>query len=87
MELLVVFVRVYLEQDQDRLEVASAIESLEGVERVWIKEEAAKDLELPLDREGDLAVVADKRFVIGGRETDHDLSALKETSSNPWQPS
>ena len=71
------FVRVYLEQDQDRLEVASAIESLEGVERVWIKEEAAKDLELPLDREGDLAVVADKRFVIGGRETDHDLSALK----------
>ena len=56
--------------------MASAIESLEGVERVWIKEEAAKDLELPLDREGDLAVVADKRFVIGGKETDHDLSAL-----------
>ena len=50
------FVRVYLEHDQDRLEVASAIESLEGVERVWIKEEAAKDLELPLDREGDLAL-------------------------------
>ena len=40
-------------------------------------EKVAGELELPLDREGDLAVIADKITVIGGREKDHDLSALK----------
>ena len=34
-------------------------------------------MEQPLDREGDIAVVADKKTVIGGRQVDHDLSALK----------
>ena len=34
-------------------------------------------LEQPLDREGDIAVVGDKKTVIGGRAVDHDLSALK----------
>ena len=46
-------------------------------DRVWTAENVAKELEQPLDREGDLAVVADKRTVIGGSEKDHDLSALK----------
>ncbi len=31
----------------------------------------------PGGREGDLAVLADARTVIGGREADHDLSGLK----------
>ena len=47
------------------------------MEKVWTAENVAKELEQPLDREGDLAVVADKRTVIGGSEKDHDLSALK----------
>jgi phosphonoacetate hydrolase len=47
------------------------------VEKVWTAENAAKELEQPLDREGDLAVAADKKTVIGGSEKDHDLSALK----------
>ena len=47
------------------------------MENVWTAENVAKEFELPLDREGDLAVVADKKTVIGGSKNDHDLSALK----------
>ena len=71
------FVRIYLEKEQDRKKVSEIVQAMEGVEKVWTAENVAKDLELPLDREGDLAVVADKRTVIGGSEKDHDLSALK----------
>ena len=71
------FVRIYLKKEQDRNRVAEFVTSLEGVEQVWTAENVAKELEQPLDREGDLAVVADKKTVIGGSEKDHDLSALK----------
>jgi phosphonoacetate hydrolase len=37
----------------------------------------ARELEQPLDREGDVAVMGDEKTVIGGRAVDHDLSALK----------
>jgi len=71
------FVRIYLKQKQDRNKVAEIVQSISGIEKVWTAESVAKELEQPLDREGDLAVVADKRTVIGGSEKDHDLSALK----------
>ena len=48
-----------------------------GIERVWLAEDVASELEQPLDREGDVAVMGDKLTVIGGRSVDHDLSALK----------
>jgi phosphonoacetate hydrolase len=57
--------------------VINVIESLNGVEQVWTAENVAKELEQPLDREGDLAVVSDKKTVIGGSKKNHDLSALK----------
>ena len=71
------FVRIYLEKKVDRNKVYEIVQGIEGVEKVWTAENVAKELEQPLDREGDLAVVADKRTVIGGSEKDHDLSALK----------
>ena len=71
------FVRIYLENKDYRNKVYDIVKAIEGVEKVWTAENAAKELEQPLDREGDLAVVADKRTVIGGSEKDHDLSALK----------
>ena len=71
------FVRIYLENKDDQNKVYDIVKAIEGVEKVWTAENAAKELEQPLDREGDLAVVADKRTVIGGSEKDHDLSALK----------
>ena len=71
------FVRIYLEKKDNQNKVYDIVKAIEGVEKVWTAENAAKELEQPLDREGDLAVVADKRTVIGGSEKDHDLSALK----------
>ncbi len=71
------FVRIYLENGQDPTEVSEFVQAIDGVEKVWTAENAAKELEQPLDREGDLAVAADKKTVIGGSEKDHDLSALK----------
>jgi len=71
------FVRIYLKNKDDRNKVYDVVKAIEGVEKVWTAENVAKELEQPLDREGDLAVVADKRTVIGGSKIDHDLSALK----------
>ena len=71
------FVRIYLEKKEDQNKVYEIVQAIEGVEKVWTAENVAKELEQPLDREGDLAVAADKRTVIGGSEKDHDLSALK----------
>lgn len=71
------FVRIYLDKKEDQNKVYDIVQAIEGVEKVWTAENVAKELEQPLDREGDLAVVADKRTVIGGSEKDHDLSALK----------
>ena len=71
------FVRVYC---RDGLRVEQAIEAIAdapGVERVLSREGASRELDLPFDREGDLAVLADARTVIGSREADHDLSGLK----------
>ena len=71
------FVRIYLQKEQDINKVSEIVQKIEGVENVWTAENVAKELEQPLDREGDLAVVADKKTVIGGSEKDHNLSALK----------
>ena len=71
------FVRIYLGNKDDQNKVYETVQGIEGAEKVWTAENVAKELEQPLDREGDLAVVADKRTVIGGSEKDHDLSALK----------
>jgi len=71
------FVRIYLEDKNNLKKVYEIVQAVEGVENVWTAENVAKELEQPLDREGDLAVVADKRTVIGSRKKDHNLSALK----------
>lgn len=49
----------------------------EGISEVYSKYDAAKQLELPVDRIGDIIVLAEKSFVLGRRERDHDLSLLK----------
>ncbi len=71
------FVRVYQQGGSSIDEIHEVISNVPGVEKCWTSEDAARDLEQPLDREGDLAVAGDKKTVIGGRSVDHDLSALK----------
>ena len=71
------FVRIYITGGAEREKVIEIAQGQSGIKKVWTAEEIAEELEQPLDREGDVAVMGDKRTVIGGRAVDHDLSALK----------
>lgn len=70
------FVRVYLEKKEDLAACIAFCSSLPQAEKVLAGDEAARILEMPLDREGDFVVVAKKNAVIGGRGEEHDLSNL-----------
>lgn len=67
------FATVYLSED-----VKGRIGSLEGIELVLTREEAAQRFELPPERIGDLVVVSTRHVVIGTSKARHDLSGLKE---------
>lgn len=71
------FVRVYCHRGHRAEEVLEIVSDLTGVAQAWSAESVARELEQPLDREGDVAVMGDAYTVIGSRETEHDLSALK----------
>ncbi len=71
------FVRVYCHEGLPVERAAEAVADAPGVERVLTREAASREFDLPWGREGDLAVLADARTVIGSREADHDLSGLK----------
>lgn len=72
------FVRVYAKSASDVSSMLSFIKSLSGVALVLSAAEAAEYLELSLDREGDIVVVAVKNAVIGSKKEEHDLSNLGE---------
>ena len=71
------FVRVYITGETKRERILEITENITGIEKVWTAENVAEEFELPVDREGDIAIAGDKKTVIGGRQLDHDLSALK----------
>jgi phosphonoacetate hydrolase len=54
-----------------------ALAGLEGVEGVLDRSAAAASFDLPVDRIGDLVVLADARTVLGKSPEAHDLSALE----------
>ena len=71
------FVRVYCHDGLAADRVIEAIEGTPGIEKIMTAETVCRELEQPLDREGDVVVLADKVTVIGSRAVDHDLSGLK----------
>ena len=71
------FVRVYCNDGLSAEAVAEAVRTVPGVAKAWLAPEVAEELQQPLDREGDVAVMGDAKTVIGSRAEDHDLSALK----------
>ena len=71
------FVRVYCHAETTSAQVIEVIKDTPGISKIWTSEEVATELEQPLDREGDLAVMGDAVTVIGARAVDHDLTALK----------
>ncbi|KJR79937.1 phosphonoacetate hydrolase [Sporothrix schenckii 1099-18] len=73
------FVRVHILDESFRSQAPAMVEYLRGlpaVEAALLKEDAARQLEMPLDREGDFVVVSSKNYVVGGRAAEHDLSTL-----------
>jgi phosphonoacetate hydrolase len=57
--------------------VLGRLGELPGIEAVLAREEAAQRFELPADRIGDLAVVAERSVVLGTSVSRHDLSQLE----------
>jgi phosphonoacetate hydrolase len=59
--------------------IIALAERLPGVESALDRVEVCRRFQLPPDREGDVAVLADARTVIGAAASDHDLSQLAGT--------
>ena len=71
------FVRVYCREGLSGERVIDAIRDVPGFEQVLSREQVAREFDLPLGPEGDVAVLGDAGTVIGAREVDHDLSGLR----------
>lgn len=71
------FVTVFCFNRLSPVPVMEFIRKMRGVERVFNRQEAAEEFELPPDRIGDLGILADASTVIGTSPRDHDLSALE----------
>ncbi|MBI3979347.1 MAG: alkaline phosphatase family protein [Chloroflexi bacterium] len=60
----------------ERERAREVLAGLDGVEEVYVREEAAAIYEHPIDRIGDLSVAADARTALGKSRAKHDLSAV-----------
>jgi len=70
------FASVYCSSPNDP-HIAAAIRELPGIELVLTAGEAAQRFELPVDRIGDLNIIAKQQQVIGTSPEAHDLSGLE----------
>ena len=71
------FVRVYCLGKATPKQVIELVRGIEGVEAAYDKETACRVLDLPADREGDVAVISTAGVCIGASRKDHDLSGLE----------
>jgi len=71
------FVRVWCFDGASPDAVIAAVKTLPGVEEALSKADACARFELPPDREGDVAIIADQGTCIGATEGAHDLEGLK----------
>lgn len=71
------FVRIHLlRPDLARETVVEFVRKLPGVATALVKEAACERFDLPADREGDIAVIAEKGVALGSSAGAHDLSQL-----------
>jgi phosphonoacetate hydrolase len=70
------FVTAYLHPDVDAAAIVDRLRTLNGVDTVLTRGEAATAFELPADRIGDIVVTSTRHVVIGAAEAAHDLSGL-----------
>ena len=69
------FVRIYCRGVAPEAVIRLA-RALPGIEKVYDKTTAAREFDLPLDREGDVVVMSDATTCIGTTPAAHDLKAL-----------
>lgn len=72
------YANVYLPDDADPVAVAGQLRALDGVDLVLSAAEASERFELPLDRTGDLVLIAATHVALGTTPDRHDLSQLDE---------
>ena len=70
------FATIYLPADVPADAVCTALLQVQGIESALSRDQAARLLELPADRIGDLVVMADRFTVLGTTPATHDLSGL-----------
>lgn len=70
------FATVYLKNASSAPAITAQLRSIDGIETVLSRSEAAQRFELPPDRIGDLIVISDHLTVLGTRASEHDLSGL-----------
>ena len=72
------FVRIWCIDDRTSADdVKLALDGVRGLAQVLDRDAVCRLYQLPPDREGDVAVIAERHVVIGGSIADHDLSELK----------
>jgi phosphonoacetate hydrolase len=72
------FVRIWrTDPTLDLVEVLRFVRTVPGVAQALDREQTCARFSLPPDREGDVAVIAERGAVIGGAQREHDLSALR----------
>lgn len=72
------FVRVHVRESclAKVPDMVNHCKALPQVEVALVKKDAAREFEMPEDREGDFVVVSKKSFVLGSKESEHDLATL-----------
>jgi phosphonoacetate hydrolase len=70
------FVRVHIVQEVGAPELRCFIARIPGVQKALLREEARDLLDLPPEREGDVAVIAVKGVASGAHRASHDLAQL-----------
>jgi phosphonoacetate hydrolase len=72
------FVRIWITDPAlDAAAIIDHVAGLPGIAEALDRAAACARFSLPPDREGDVAVIAERGAVIGGASRDHDLSALR----------
>ena len=71
------FVRVWCRGKTTPQQVMEVVRNIDGIETVMDKETVCRELDMPADREGDVAVISRANVCIGASQTDHNLEGLK----------
>jgi phosphonoacetate hydrolase len=70
------FVRVHCFEGASPEDVIEFTRSLEGIEEVLDRKQAASTLDLPYDVEADVVVISGENYCVGAARADHDIAGL-----------